>query len=659
VEVLRIGDVIEAALKGFIDRGINLYLYDLSADENKRFLYYRPSRLSEMPEQPMAEEAIQKGLCWNETFDFAGRQWKMSMSPSSYYLKSQKMWQAWIVLLSSLVLTFTLAFYLFKKLRYTAEIERKVSQELRTNQQLAAEVSERRQAEAALRDSEARYRELFVSTPHPMWIYDLESLAFLDVNDAAMTHYGYSREEFLSMTIKDIRPAEDVPRLLDNVHHVGEGLDEAGVWRHIKKDGSIIEVEITSHALLLDQRRTELVLVNDITDRRRIEAERKQLQAQLLQAQKMESVGRLAGGVAHDFNNMLGVILGRAEMMFMGTKPEDPYYEDLQEIYKAAQRSTDLTRQLLAFARKQTIAPKVLYLNDTVEGMLKMLRRLIGEDIDLVWKPDTFLWPVKVDPAQVDQVLANLCVNARDAIFGIGKVIIETNNVFFDEAYCASHAEAKPGQYVMLAVSDDGCGMDKETRENLFEPFFTTKEVGEGTGLGLAMIYGIVKQNDGFINVTSEPGQGTTFKLYFPRTRDADKAVGEQTATAIETGSETILLVEDEASILRLGTAVLEKFGYNVIAACTPGEAISMAEQSDIRIHLLVTDVVMPEMNGKELKTRIEKLIPDIKVLFMSGYTGNLIVHQGILEGDVQFLQKPFSVSSLVGKVRKVLNQHN
>ena len=659
VEVLRIGDVIEAALQGFADRGINLYLYDLSADEKKRFLYYRPSRLSEMPEQPMAEEAMQKGLRWNQTFDFAGRQWKMLMSPSSYYLKSQKMWQAWIVLLSSLFLTFTLAFYLFKKLRYTAEIERKVSQELRTNQQLAAEVSERRQAEAALRESEARYRELFVSNPHPMWIYDLETLAFLDVNDAAMTHYGYSREDFLAMTIKDIRPAEDVPRLLDNVHHVGDGLDKAGVWRHIRKDGSIIEVEITSHALLLDQRRTELVLVNDITDRRRIEAEREKLQAQLLHAQKMESVGRLAGGVAHDFNNMLGVILGRAEMMFMGIKPGDPYYEDLQEIYKAAQRSADLTRQLLAFARKQTIAPKALDLNDTVEGMLKMLRRLIGEDIDLVWKPDTFLWPVKVDPAQVDQVLANLCVNARDAIFGIGKVTIETNNVFFDQAYCASHAEAKPGQYVMLAVSDDGCGMDKKTLENLFEPFFTTKEVGEGTGLGLAMIYGIVKQNDGFINVTSEPGQGTTFKLYFPRTRDADKAVGEQTATAIETGSETVLLVEDEESILRLGTAILEKFGYNVIAACTPGEAISMAEQSDMRIHLLVTDVVMPEMNGKELKTRIEKLIPDIKVLFMSGYTGNVIVHRGILEGDVHFLQKPFSVSSLVGKVREVLDQQD
>jgi CheY-like chemotaxis protein len=311
----------------------------------------------------------------------------------------------------------------------------------------------------------------------------------------------------------------------------------------------------------------------------------------------------------------------------------------------------------LAFARKQTITPRVLDLNDTLEGMLKMLRRLIGEDIDLVWKPDTLLWPVRVDPAQLDQVLANLCVNARDAIIGTGNVTIETSNMVFDQAYCANHAGANPGKYVMLAVSDDGCGMDKETLENLFEPFFTTKEVGKGTGLGLAMIYGIVKQNKGFINVYSEPGQGTTFKVYLPRTDAADDKIGKSAAKKLHKGSETVLLVEDEESILRLGKAILEKFGYNVFAACKPGQAISMAEQYEGPIHLLVTDVVMPEMDGKELEARIAELRPDIKVLFMSGYTGHVVVHHGILEDDLHFIPKPFSVESLAGKVREVLDE--
>ena len=398
-------------------------------------------------------------------------------------------------------------------------------------------------------------------------------------------------------------------------------------------------------------------VTQEITEQKKTEAEREKLQAQLLQAQKMESVGRLAGGVAHDFNNMLGVIQGRAELMFMGINPGDPHYEDLHEIYKATRRSVDLTRQLLTFARKQAIAPKVLDLNDTVEGMFKMLRRLIGEDIDLVWKPDTQLWPVKVDPAQVDQILANLCVNARDAIDGTGKVTIETENVVLDQTYCSTHAGFEPGQYLMLAVSDDGRGIDKETLENLFEPFFTTKEVGEGTGLGLATVYGIVKQNNGFINVYSEPGQGTTFKIYLPRTREAAEAKGKPIAKTIPKGSETVLMVEDEESILRLGKTVLETFGYKVLAADTPRQALVTAEQYEGPIHLLVTDVVMPEMNGKELVERIEKLRPYIKVLFMSGYTANVIVHRGIIEDNVDFLPKPFTINSLGAKVREVLGR--
>ena len=402
--------------------------------------------------------------------------------------------------------------------------------------------------------------------------------------------------------------------------------------------------------------RQVLVTLQDITDRKRAEAEKEKLQSQLNQAQKMESVGRLAGGVAHDFNNMLGVILGRAEMAMDQMDSSQPLFADLQEIRKAAERSANLTRQLLTFARKQTIAPRIIDLNETVEGMLKMLRRLIGEDIDLTWRPKKNLAPVKMDPAQIDQILANLCVNSRDAISGVGKITIETGVVSFDEAYCADHAGFIPGEFIMLAVSDNGCGMNPETVSRLFEPFFTTKEVGKGTGLGLASVYGAVKQNNGFINVYSEPGQGTTVKIYLPPHRaktplQADEATAQPTAG----GSETILLVEDEPAILEMAAMMLERLGYAVIAAETPGEAIRLAREHGDPIDLLMTDVVMPEMNGRDLAQNLLSIYPDIKRLFMSGYTANVIAHHGVLDEGVYFIQKPFSSKDLGAKLRAIL----
>ena len=329
----------------------------------------------------------------------------------------------------------------------------------------------------------------------------------------------------------------------------------------------------------------------------------------------------------------------------------------LQEIRKAAQRSADLTRQLLAFARRQTIAPKVLDLNETVEGMLKMLRRLIGEDIDLAWLPAADLWPVKMDPAQIDQILANLCVNARDAIGGVGKLTIETGNAVFDEAYCADHPGFVPGEYVRLAVSDNGCGMDKETLAQIFEPFFTTKGVGEGTGLGLATVYGIVKQNDGFINVYSEPGQGTTFTIYLPRhAGQADAAAdGKRGGTAPEFAGRRCCWWRTSRRSWPLPGRVLERLGYTVLAASTPGEAIRLAEAHAGEIHLLMTDVVMPEMNGRDLARRLLSLRPRLKCLFMSGYTADVIAHHGVLDEGVHFIQKPFSVEDLAAKVRDAL----
>ncbi len=386
-------------------------------------------------------------------------------------------------------------------------------------------------------------------------------------------------------------------------------------------------------------------------------SEHRMLEDQLIQAQKMESVGRLAGGVAHDYNNMLSVILGYSELALEKLDPTDSLYEDLQEIHKAAVRSTDITRQLLAFARKQTIAPVLLDLNEAVEGMLKMLRRLIGEDINLVWLPETGLQPVKMDPSQVDQLLANLCVNSRDAIDGVGRIAIETGTATFDAAFCADHPGFVPGEYVLLAVSDNGSGMDRDTIANIFEPFFTTKEVGQGTGLGLAMVYGIVKQNNGFINVYSEPGKGTTFKIYLARQTDLALEPQRENPPGVPIGhGEIILVVEDEASILRLAQRILEGLGYTVLTAEIPNQALRLVEKHQQQINLLIADVVMPEMNGQELSRRLLALCPGLKTLFMSGYTANVIAHRGVLDEGVNFIQKPFSLESMALKVREALD---
>jgi PAS domain S-box-containing protein len=399
-------------------------------------------------------------------------------------------------------------------------------------------------------------------------------------------------------------------------------------------------------------------VIKDITELKKSEKANIHLQEQLIQAQKIESIGRLAGGVAHDFNNMLGVILGHAELAQKQLDKTEPLFYNLEEIRKAAQRSVNITRQLLAFARKQTIAPQIMDLNESVDGILTMLRRLIGEDINLAWLPGNRLGLVNMDPSQVDQILVNLIVNARDAIVDTGKITIETHNVAFDESYCRIHAGHDPGEYVMLAVSDNGCGMDTEVMAHLFEPFFTTKEMGKGTGLGLATIYGIVKQNNGFVNVHSELGHGTTFKIYLPRVGgNASPTQEADTIESVSRGNEVILIVEDEQMILNMTTRMLELHGYKVLPVATPGEAISLAQKHAGDLHLLLTDVVMPEMNGRDLARNLLSLHPKLKILFMSGYSANIIAHQGVLDEGVDFIQKPFFIKTLATKIREVLDK--
>ncbi|MDP3481571.1 MAG: transporter substrate-binding domain-containing protein [Desulfoprunum sp.] len=393
-------------------------------------------------------------------------------------------------------------------------------------------------------------------------------------------------------------------------------------------------------------------MTTEITERRQAEEERERLRGQLSQSHKMESIGRLAGGIAHDFNNMLGVILGHTELALLRVPSSEQIHSNLKEVEKAARRSADLTRQLLAFARKQTVVPKVLDLNETVTGMLNMLRRLIGEDIDLVWTPTEGLWQIKMDPSQIDQVLANLCANGRDSITNIGRVVISTENANISAAYCTEHEGCAAGEYVMLSVTDNGCGMDRETLALLFEPFYTTKEVGKGTGLGLATVYGIVQQNKGFIKVDSEPGQGTSFKVYLPRYSEPVVNFMQQDVTEpLSFGAGTVLLVEDEPAILEMATQMLEKIGYRVLTAETPSAAIRLAHEHVGRIDLLLTDVIMPEMNGWELSQKILQIQPGMKRLFTSGYTANAIAHHSVLDESLHFIQKPFTMQELSSKV--------
>ncbi len=525
------------------------------------------------------------------------------------------------------------------------------------------DITESRQAQEALRESGIRYQMLFESAHDAIFMMHEER--FIQCNQSALLMFGCRKGDIIGQTPMRFSPPLQPDGGLSNEQAVEKirlalsGTSDPFEWRHMRLDGTEFDAEVILNRVDLAGGPYLLATVRDVSDRKRSEEEKRRLEAQLVQARKMESIGRLAGGVAHDFNNMLSAILGHAELAMDKCRPSEPIYHDITVIEKAARRSAALTQQLLAFARKQTMTPKILDLNDVVAGMLKMLQRLIGEDIDFAWMPGAGLWPIKMDPSQIDQVLANLCVNARDAIDGIGKITIETENVVLDEAYCRIHTEFTCGEFVMLAVSDNGRGMDTETLDQIFEPFFTTKERGKGTGLGLATVYGIVKQNDGFINVYSEPGQGTTFKLYLPRFQgDAAKPVNEKGAEIVSGRGETVLLVEDEDIILNLGTVMLEKLGYHVLAAGTPSEALQMAQTHADEIRLLITDVVMPEMSGRDLANLISSIKPGLKCLYLSGYTANVIVHRGVLDEGVQFLQKPFSLLDLSVKVRGILEQN-
>ncbi len=520
-------------------------------------------------------------------------------------------------------------------------------------------ITDRKRAEAALRESEARFKATFDQAAVGIAHLDLDG-RWLRVNDRLCAIVGYTREELLQLTFADVTHPDDLAedqarasRLLAN-----ELASYTMEKRYIRKDGSVVWVDLTGSIVRDDAGQPSYfigVLV-DITARKLAETERDRIEGELRQAQKMEAVGRLAGGVAHDFNNMLNVILGYAELVLAETPAASRLRTYVEGIHRAGRRSADLTRQLLAFSRKQITEPQVLDLNTEIAEQIPLMKRLIGEDVTLTFRPSPDLWRLRADPSQIDQILANLIVNARDAIANVGTITVETANFELDETYRHHNMVAAPGSYVMFAVTDDGSGMDRDTAERIFEPFFTTKAEGVGTGLGLAMVYGIVQQNRGFIHTYSEKDQGTSLKIYLPRYVGADAPDIETREMASPVGDETVLIVEDESLLLEVARSALARFGYAVLGATSPEEACTIASTHDGPIALLLTDVVMPQMNGKELRQRIEAMRPDIRTLFMSGYTANSIVHHGVLDEGIHFIHKPFTLNALATKVRAVLD---
>ena len=516
-----------------------------------------------------------------------------------------------------------------------------------------------KQAEDALRESEEKYRTLYDSSRDAIMLITPDKV-FLNGNPACVKMFGCRNEdEFIFLTPAALSPeyqpdgdlsVEKSQKMISIAMEQGSHFFE---WKHKRVNGEEFYARVLLASIKLSGKKILQATVRDIT-------EHKKLEAQLRQSQKMEAIGILAGGVAHDFNNILTTIIGNAELALMNVIKDKSLRKGIKEIKKAGERAASLTRQLLAFSRKQIVQPKILDINELLTDMEKMLGRLIGEDIELLTIPAPALWQVEIDPGQIEQVIMNLAINAKDAMPCGGKLTIETANADLDENYSHEHGieEKKSGPYVMLAVSDTGIGMDKETHEHIFEPFFTTKKVGKGTGLGLATVYGIVKQNNGFIWVYSEPKQGATFKVYLPEVKkDADPEKKEKKPVVKLAGSETVLIVEDDGLLRNLTQNTLQSYGYRILDAKNGEDAIRVCKEYDGRIDLMITDVVMPKIGGREAAKRLLPLYPQMKVIYMSGYTDDAIVHHGVLKPGLNFLEKPFTLEGLARKVRQVLDQ--
>ena len=526
---------------------------------------------------------------------------------------------------------------------------------------ILSDITERKRAEDALKESEEKYRSILDSIEDGYFEVDIAG-NFTFFNDSLCRMLGYSKDEMIGMNNRKYTDQENAKKLyqvFNKVYRTGEPTKGFG-WEVVAKDGTKLFGEV-SVSLIKDSKGKPTGfrgIARDITERKRAEEEKASLQEELRQSQKMEAIGGLAGGIAHDFNNLLTVISGNCQLSLLELKEGDSLKGNMEEIKAATDRAASLTRQLLAFSRRQVLDMSVLNLNTIIRDLEKMLRRVIGEDVELVTSLADDLGMVKTDPGWIEQVIMNLAVNARDAMPFGGKLIIETDNAELDEPYARSHVAIKPGRYVKLCVNDSGAGMTPEVREHIFEPFFTTKKKGKGTGLGLSTVYGIVKQTGGNIWVYSEPGLGSTFNIYLPRMDESLEEMRKKvTKEELPGGGETILVVEDEEDVRRLAVRILERQGYTVLEASSGNDALVLSMERKEPIHMVLTDVVMPGMSGPQLADQLIHLHPKMKVLYMSGYTDNAVFHHGILKEGVNYIQKPFTINGLMKKMREVLDK--
>ena len=647
VEVLRIGDVVETALEAFSDEGINLVLYDLAADKDKRFLHYRPSSISGVKEQSTNEEAIHEGLYWETIFDIADRQWKIVFSSSHSYFTHQHKWHAWVALFSSLTLTFVLAFYLLNKINYTAEIERKVIQEVRTNEQLAREISERELAQMKA----ARFGHILERSINEIYVFNADNLKFIQVNKGARDNLGYSIEELQRLTPLDLKPEMTYESFLNLIEPLRTAKKDVIIINtmHKRKDGSLYPVEAHIQFVAFESVPVFVAIVLDVTENRRMEK-------QLKQAQKMEAIGTLAGGIAHDFNNILSAILGYTELSLSTVKKKSVLYNNLQKVLRAVARAKDMINQILTFSRQTDQDLEPVQVKQIVAETLQFLRASLPTTVRIVQDIQSESL-ILADPTQIHQVLLNLCTNAGHAMEEKGGVLeVKLKDVKFETDFRDEHIELEPGSYVELTISDTGHGMPAYVVDRMFEPFFTTKGIGEGTGMGLSVVHGIVGSYGGVIGAHSDPGEGTTIKVYFPvvdRQVESHIQIEEPAAT----GTERILFVDDVPDLVTIGKQMLESLGYTVTTCTSSLEALKLFKAKPDQFDLVITDMTMPYMPGDILSTELMKVRPEIPVILCTGYSSKISDEKASRIGIKAFAYKPISKQDIAKMVRRVLDE--